>query len=978
MRIVAQPWSAVPPEDHASFRRALRTARAQPLELRLADPYNASTMIGAPVYCRRFVGRDDELRLLDERYRAAAEGRGSMVLVGGEAGIGKTRFLSEVRAQLTARRARFTGAGALEHTESPLGPLVEVLHELDAVDPGILQGEPMLRGALARLFPGLVESREPAPTAPMDARRGQFAAMAEALRRFAADTTTVIVLDDVHWADVATLDFLQYVVEKLGTFQLVLVVAYRSDELHRRHPLTPVIGKLARHEVVWRIDLTPLCEVETRTFVHATLEDRTPLDAETIRAIVELSEGSPLFIEELLKHALEAARSTRGRIELPLSIRSSVLDRFADFAEAERSILRHAAAIGRQFDAEFLAHVEDRPLEVVTAVLRRARDAQLIIERPGAAAQFGFRHALIREVIYSELLAAEARPLHARIAAELEEYPDAGEQVVELAYHWWAARVPDKAADANERAGDLAARRLAHESAATFYERALEFVADSPQRQAQLYEKLGDVLRLATLAERSRRAFERAFAYYREQGPWDKVVDLSMQIARQYWLTLDMEESLAWRERTLDMVREHPGHALYFAAFMALANHHALRGDLEKAEEYLDQAARSTGEREARHVVGFENTAGLTAALRGDWDGGLAHYRRSIAVARNVADPQAEINARFNLGYIATPFGEWDAAIDGFESAAELSRARFIPGHEAYALAGYAAMRYIAGDLELARSLIEEALSLVDEHLPGLRLQLAGVAIPVGLRLEDATLVDRFAREETIELAFRSREGQRIAPIGAAFAEWYVSRGRREAAVGLLHRVVAALPSVGERPWFTVALAQYGSREDHRRGRVLLARWAEHPDNRAGKAYLTLYDALLASDAAEAREGAERAERAFARLRMPLWRALALELARRPREALELYRNVGDRGAIRRLEAVLAAPNRRGRAKNELTEREREVVVLVASGSSNRAIAGALTISERTVENHVASIFAKLGVCSRAEVAALAAREHVP
>ncbi len=942
-----------------------------------ADPYNASTMIGAPVLCRHFVGRDAELQLLDERYRAASAGRGSMVLVGGEAGIGKTRFLAEVRGRLTACGARFIGAGALEHTESPLGPLVEVLHELDAADPVMLQREPMLRTALARLFPALVESRDPAPTAPADARRGQFAAMAEALRRFAADATTVVVLDDLHWADVATLDFLQYIVEKVGTFGLVVVVAYRSDELHRRHPLTPVIGKLARHEVVWRIDLTPLGDAETRAFVHATLGDRA-LDAETVRDIIELSEGSPLFTEELLKHALETTRSAGGRIELPLSIRSSVLDRLADFAEDERSVLSHAAAVGRQFDAEFLAHVEGRPLDDVTAVLRRARDAQLIVEKQGAAAQFGFRHALIREAIYSELLAAEARPLHARIAAELEVQPGADERAIELAYHWWAARISDKAADANERAGDLAARRLAHESAATFYERALEFVSDSPLRQAQLYEKLGAVLRIATLAERARRAFERALAYYREHGPWDKVVELSMEIARQYWLTLDMGESVAWRERAFEMVRDHPEHPFYFASLMGLANHHALRGDLEKAEEYLDQTARATGERGLRHVVGFENTAGLIAGLRGDWAGVSAHYRRSISLARNVDDPQAEINARFNLGYLATTFGEWDAAIDGFESAADLARARFIPGHEAYALAGYAGMRYVAGDLEMARKLIEGALSLVDELLPGLRLQLVGVAIPVGLRLEDATLVDRFAREENIELAFRSREGQRIAPIGAAFAEWYVQCGQSPLAVEILHRAIAAIPSVGERPWFTLALAQFGSREDHSRGRALLARWAEHPDNRAGTAYLTLYDGLLASDAAEARELAERAERAFARVRMPLWRALALELARRPDEALELYRRMGDRAAIRRLEAALAAPNRRGRTKNELTEREREVRALVASGNSNRAIASALTISERTVEHHLASIFSKLGVGSRAEVAALVARERVP
>ncbi|MBV8637402.1 MAG: AAA family ATPase, partial [Candidatus Eremiobacteraeota bacterium] len=256
----------------------MRSDRAFPLELRPADAYNASTMIGAPVFCRRFMAREEELRLLHDRYSVAAGGRGSMVLVGGEAGVGKTRFLEEVRAQLTARGARVTFAGALEHTESPLGPIVAILQQLDEADPAILQREPALHAALAPLFPGLLaESRDPLPTALADARRGQFAAIVEALARFTTGATIVVALDDMQWADVATLDFLQYAVDKIATFRLVFLIAFRSDELHRRHPLTPVIGKLERRDVVWRISLTQLSESDTRAFIHATLEDRGPL-----------------------------------------------------------------------------------------------------------------------------------------------------------------------------------------------------------------------------------------------------------------------------------------------------------------------------------------------------------------------------------------------------------------------------------------------------------------------------------------------------------------------------------------------------------------------------------------------------------------------------------------------------------------------------------------------------------------------------
>jgi DNA-binding NarL/FixJ family response regulator len=179
------------------------------------------------------------------------------------------------------------------------------------------------------------------------------------------------------------------------------------------------------------------------------------------------------------------------------------------------------------------------------------------------------------------------------------------------------------------------------------------------------------------------------------------------------------------------------------------------------------------------------------------------------------------------------------------------------------------------------------------------------------------------------------------------------------------------LRSVGSAPWFAVSAALYGGADDAATARVLLEQWAAHPANRVGHAYLAVVDAILAHRAGSAESPkAERAAATFDEMGFPYYRALALEFAGKTREALEIHRRTGSVRDARRLEAVLEPPNRRGRRPDALTAREEEVARLVALGKSNRAIADELCISERTVENHTASILSKFGLPSRSELIA--------
>jgi predicted ATPase len=219
------------------------------------------------------------------------------VLVGGEAGIGKTRFLGELYATLGGVM-RIAEAQCFENVQSPLGPFVEILSELDA---------------------GTIESGGD--------RLAQFVAITSALRRATASQPALIAIEDIRWADLATLALLQYLIAKIAALKIVLILTFRSDELHRTHPLTPVLAKLERSRQARRIDLHALSEIEMRAFVASALEGQSDLEPATIRDILAVAEGSrrkpPVRPTSSARSALIAAISRRATAALPPRAKAS-------------------------------------------------------------------------------------------------------------------------------------------------------------------------------------------------------------------------------------------------------------------------------------------------------------------------------------------------------------------------------------------------------------------------------------------------------------------------------------------------------------------------------------------------------------------------------------------------------------------------------------------------------------------------------
>ena len=926
-------------------------------------------MISAPVLCRRFVGRQSELRSIAERYREATN-RGSIVLVGGEAGIGKTRFLAEARTVLEREGARWVQGACLEHAQSPLGPFAEVLRELHQRTPSIIGDSPALRAGLARLIPEFQESQEEARTAS-DELSGQLAAIAKALGRYAAAQPIVVAIEDLHWSDLASFECLHHLAERGLASGLLLVATYRPESLDARHPLAQAFGKLTVRS--WEISLAPLSVSEGRAFVQAALEGRAAFQADELQAVLKLAEGNPLFIEELLKHKVESRADSDVSSELPLSIRAAVLERMARFDEVGCRILTYAALVGRRFEAEFLATIAGQPADVVLSALREARDLQLIVEDRMIAGSYTFRHALTREALYSELLAAQARPSHERIAQELEGLPSTEERTLELAYHWWAAGRAEKSARYNEAAGDISAKRLAHADAALYYERALKSATDSEQRQAELHAKLGTVLHFTGAYDRAAKAFERAHEIYSAAGVLEKIVETSLNISFEYWHLADADKTLSWLLRAHQTASAIPDHSLRYSVLVNLARCYALRGDAATAKEYLNRAALFTGRRDQKDDVLFFLYAGMVhGELLGHVHESFADHRKAIEVSSGVSDIWWSIVCWENFGFVATHFGETEVAIRAFKQARLLAQESYLIGPEYFSSAGEAMAELLAGNLGSARDLMDAATTLSAQSGPtSWDGQVAAVGLTLGMRTGDEGLLGRYARENILEYAFRTGEPFRIAPASAAFAELYAHRGDADRARAVLHRAVTSVSSVGMTPWMPVAVAMYGDPADLSKARDLLAEWAKPGDNRAGKAFLSLVDAYAARNrGSDMTEFAQDAARRFAEIGSPYYEALALELMGHDLEALAIYERIGDTRDARRLETKLAPALRRRERKSRLTAREAEVAALVASGKSNREIGEALTISERTVENHVASIFNKLGVGSRVEVAA--------
>jgi class 3 adenylate cyclase/tetratricopeptide (TPR) repeat protein len=460
---------------------------------------------------RHFVGRTEERRALADAVKAAAAGDRQMVLVAGEPGMGKTRLVTEASLEAHAAGATVLYGRCGEELGIPYRPITEALrHYVTACSPGQLSVHVETHGGelirlvpdLARLVPGVPAPRNAEPDTE---RFVLFEAVAGLLSLAAQDGPVMLVLDDLHWADRATIALADHLMRWAEPMPLVLVGTYRDSDLTRTHPLSAALADWRRDQTVRRLALRGLSDADAVDLVGLAagheLDDAGVAFAQAAR---RETDGSPFFLHETLRHlseigALRQEEDGRwryhgdlARLDIPESVREVIGRRVHRLSEGAARALEYASVIGRDFDLAVLARMLEEPADRVLAGLEEALEARLVAEVAGAPGRFSFAHALVRQTLYEEFSAARRLTLHRRVAQTLEDVygPDAGSHLPELAHHWLTA-VPPAAFDHADRAKAVdyarqAARRamdaLAFEQAGGHCEAALQVLTGDDVR----------------------------------------------------------------------------------------------------------------------------------------------------------------------------------------------------------------------------------------------------------------------------------------------------------------------------------------------------------------------------------------------------------------------------------------------------------------------------------------------------------------
>ncbi len=481
------------------------------------------------------VGREREQAMLKEHLDRMLAGKGGTVLVGGEAGIGKTTLVEDLGIQAEERGAIVLWGHAYDLSVTPpYGPWLEIFRQyLSVADASLPPVSPFVGNAeeLARI----------------GSRDVIFAAMTEYFVALAAQRPALLVLDDLHWADQVSLDFFRVLARQVLEHRLLIVATYRSDELTRRHPLNTLLPLLVREAGADRVDVRPFDQIGHRALIESRYELTGPDEARLERYLEERAEGNPLYAGELLRTledegvlTWEDERWVLGDLEqasVPPLLRQVIEGRVARLDEASQRLLDVAAVIGQTVTLSIWARVGEVDENNLLELAERAEEARML-EGTGNGDGVRFQHALIREALYESLPSLRRRRLHRQVAEVLVENPGADSDAV--AYHFERAG-DERTVSWLMAAGDRADRLGAYVTAADRHERALTLVrAGDDAVRGWLLLRLGVLLRHSDL--------ERALDYLEAAQP---VVRASGDVAlAAYWhATRGLVRCLAGRGR---------------------------------------------------------------------------------------------------------------------------------------------------------------------------------------------------------------------------------------------------------------------------------------------------------------------------------------------------------------------------------------------------------------------------------------------
>ncbi|MFJ8632181.1 ATP-binding protein [Streptomyces sp. NPDC093568] len=959
------------------------------------------------------IGRDSEFARLSGVLERARGGEARAVLVAGDAGVGKTRTLDEV-----AGRAAADGMTVLTGHCVDLGdvglpylPFTEVLGVLagDERFAGVLDAHPVV----GRLLGGGTDA--------VSDRLRLFEGIAGLLADLADLAPVLLVLEDLHWADQSSRDLLRFLLSR-GILQrtaggapghrLAVFASYRADDLHRRHPLRPLLAELVRLPAVERLELRPMADTEVAQLVRAVQE--RPLPDTTVRRIVERAEGNAFYAEELV-----AATDTEAG-GVPSGLADVLLIRFEQLSDTAQQVLRTAAVAGRRVEHALLRGAVAIAEDELESALREAVGRQLLV--PGDGDTYAFRHALAREAVYADLLPGERARLHGTFARLLAGRGRPDETAAERAHHYRESHDLAEALAASLEAAAHARRVGAPAEELRHLETALDLwssVEPAARPQGEGNDRVTLTLRASAAAAHAGESHRAVSLTRSALAGVGRDTDTELAARVRYTLAGNLlgvdslSAAYAYSSEALALIPAEPPSRTWL---WAAATHVLAARQVGEYETALRVAHKALGIAEELQVTDARADLLISLAVLEGGGRRTPEGRERLCEARELArgsgNAPVEMRALFNLAVGCFEAGDLEGCLPWLAEGLDRARRAGLLSSP-YPLE----MRYLQLLVLYTLGRWDECLAVAAadaEVLPAAGGYTVGPALYVALARGDFAPVER-ARA----LLAGPFDWMATLVAGIALTDAAALRGDAEAAVERMRSTVAALTDeAGTPPDATVRLAalalsavadraaglrQSGDAAGARRwadtatelveaARATAVRGDGTPQGPEGMAWLaraeaewrravTGADAEVWAKAVAAFDYGDDYERARCRLRYAE-ALLAAEdreaAAAEARAARETAARLGATPLVERLDALI----RRGRLaepaadrSSPLTAREQDVLHLLALGRSNRQIGEELYITGKTASVHVSNILAKLGAASRTEAVAIAYRE---
>ncbi|CAN5560712.1 helix-turn-helix transcriptional regulator [soil metagenome] len=981
-------------------------------------------ILNTPLICPVLVGRDAALGTLHARLDEAFSGHGNTLLMSGEAGLGKSRLLRESSGYAHQRGGRVLVGQCFEPDRTlPYAPFIDLLRALAREESRRESPDPSIAASarsLLELMTGLSASASGQPR--RHDRMQVFAATGQLVELLLEQSPLLIAIEDIHWSDESSLDLLWQLARLLHETRAILLIGtFRSDEISP--DLDAILTPLNRERLATELHLHPLDHSDTRNMLTAMTGSATSIPQATIDSIVSLSEGNPFFTEELLRTASEPRsragstnQPTTAEVPLPRSIEGTVRSRIRGLSVGARETLVHAAVSGRRFNFSLLEALSGENEAILLTRMKELVEAQLVLEE--SADRFAFRHALVRESIYSDLLSRERQSLHREIFHWMQSSPpsDDGELTADLARHSFNAGSWQEAAEYGHIAGERALAMYAPHAAIELLGHAVEatrMLGRSPD--SRILRSRGTAHETLARFADAEADFESSIRAARVAG--DQIEECESTLALgQLWAGRDYSRSGEYFQRALQLARATSDTSLLANVLNRVGNWH-VNIDQPALAFPLHNEALAIFET-ANDIPGIAATLDLLAMahyLAGDGLASAMAGRRAIEYLREIDDRPRLLSALGMLAIVSGSAGSVTVIFDdGPQSAEDLVEESVAIAREINSLPSESFVRGLAAAVlsnakpAVALEHARESIRIADEigHV-----QWQSSAYDAMARLL-FRLLDVRAAETAFRYALELSESVGslfwMNSTSAGLALCLIEQGELDEASALIDKrldrkvsivtmcqgdlwlALAKLELARQRPDQALAIVdriaeiRFANREiDYTRLPYLAyirgsALAALTNDQEASTTFTAALDGATRTSDRPLIWTIQRSLAAFYRSRDQRNEAANARIAARAAMesfAADLTGEETRSAFLERARGLLppeptASPRRAAKlAFGGLTARERDVAILIAAGKSNREIGDELFTSERTAATHVSNILGKLGLKTRAQIA---------